>query len=499
MQTTIRFHMNHDEANLAHNTDEQVRSRESHIRADPKCGHVIENWCLNYSSAEEAVADILAEDLDAYNKKQKRKSRCMTMEQYLQSVKDDRRGKGHKVKCKKADGTTGYRREKREQKRLLYETIVSCGNTSFEYDKFGKIRYDSKRKHIRPQEVPYEVNYAVARRYYETFEKRNPNFRLVSCAWHNDEGFYNKYGVWEYGIAHAQLCFVPIGTGYKQGMSRQVSIGHALANMGYADTYEEHVDDNGEAQSVWVCAYTLWERDEAAYLEQLLQEEYSKYCKKHRLYAKRHGRLEIIHPVKGRKAESLAPREYSENQRIKEENAEATAELSEKCDEISTLVRIIDKVNNNPFSKNKGRHYLTDDGINCLNQLYGDISELKSDCIAGKGYLMKAKKEYEAAEKLRQDEEQLIKEQGEASVAQEVAAHKKALEEELEKYKIDWVGKNKKHIKLMRDCIEFLSGKGYNEAISEFKKITVDKRAKAAAQSIDTEKSEEDFTINHER
>lgn len=236
MQTTIRFHMNPNEANLEHNMNEDVRSREKHVRANPKEGHVIEKWCQNYSSPEEAIADILAKDLEDFNNKV-RKSRQKTMEQYIQSVKDDKRGNGHKVRYKKSDGTYGYKIEKRDEKRLAYEVVFSCGNTSFEYDGFGKVRYDSKKRLIRPQEVPYEVNYAVCKRYFETFEERNPNFKILNCVWHNDEGFYNKHNIWEYGTLHSQLIFVPIGTGYKQSLARQVSIGRALENMGYKDTY----------------------------------------------------------------------------------------------------------------------------------------------------------------------------------------------------------------------------------------------------------------------
>lgn len=100
MQTTVRFHMNTGETNLSHNTNENVRAKEKHVKADPKTGHVMEKWCVNYSSAEEAIADILAKDLEAYNKKT-RKSRQMTMDKYIQSVKDDKRGYGHKVRYKK--------------------------------------------------------------------------------------------------------------------------------------------------------------------------------------------------------------------------------------------------------------------------------------------------------------------------------------------------------------------------------------------------------------
>ena len=118
MQTTVRFHMNTGESNLAHNTNENVRAKEKHVKVDPKTGHVMEKWCVNYSSAEEAIADILAKDLEAYNKKT-RKSRQMTMDKYIQSVKDDKRGYVHKVRYKKATVHTAIRLKK-ERKNVFH-------------------------------------------------------------------------------------------------------------------------------------------------------------------------------------------------------------------------------------------------------------------------------------------------------------------------------------------------------------------------------------------
>ncbi|MCM1329887.1 MAG: hypothetical protein NC253_10655 [Ruminococcus sp.] len=109
MQSTVRFHMNPDEVNLAHNTDEKVRAREKHV--------------------------------------------------------------------------------KREHKRLAYEIVTSCDNISCEKGADGTVRYDKNNRRIRPQEVHYGANYAVNKRYYETFEERNPDFKIMSFAWHSDEDF----------------------------------------------------------------------------------------------------------------------------------------------------------------------------------------------------------------------------------------------------------------------------------------------------------------------
>lgn len=415
MQTTVRCHMNPNETNLAHNTDEKVRAKEDHIKADPETGHTTEKWCINYCSEKEAVATIFAEDLKNYNKKT-RKSRQMTMKQYIQKVKDDKRGKGHKVRHKNNDGTYGYTIEKREEKRLSYELVFSCGNTSCEHDKFGRVRY-RKGRHVRPQELPPEVNYAACKRYFETFEERNQNFKIISCVWHNEEGFFNRLKFWEYAIAHAHLVFLPIGTGYKQGMERQVSIGRALENMGYVDTYEDYVDENGETQSRWVCAYTLWERAEAEYLEQLLQEEYEKYCKKHKAYAMTHGKLEIIHPVKGRNVDSLSPKEYAEKRRLEEEIAELSGQAEVYKETLSELADKAVIPKKNIFKKSK-KIILSEDELAALKNNADVVKEMEFNKISGIGYSQKAKKEWEAAEeehnavkKLYQNEEQHIRQQ----------------------------------------------------------------------------------------
>ena len=78
-----------------------------------------------------------------------------------------------------------------------YESIVQIGN--------------SKKQ---PSE---DVSKAILKRYFDTFEKRNPNLKLMECHYHADEA-----------TPHIHLDFVPVATGYKQGLDVQNGFDKAL-------------------------------------------------------------------------------------------------------------------------------------------------------------------------------------------------------------------------------------------------------------------------------
>lgn len=442
MKSTVRFHMNPNEANLAHNSNENVRAKEPNTKADPKTGHVIEKWCCNYASAEEAIADILHDDLETYNKKV-RKSRRMTMEQYIQKVKSDKRGYGHKVRYKKDDSSYGYKIEKREEKRILHEVVVSCGNVFGTYDAFGKTKYDKSKKIIKPYEVPYEVNYAVCKRYYETFEKRNPNFKIVSWYWHNDEGFLNKFKIWEYGTPHGQGTFIAVATGYKQGLEKHISTGRALENMGFKDTYEYVFDENGNQKMERVCAYTHWERAETEYLEQLFHEEYEKYCKKHKFYAKTHGELEIIHPVRGKSLASLSTKEFSDKKRQDEQIADFNAEFDERKKAFSEFVDkvVLPKKVIFNFFNNTDTITLNKNEYEALLKIGEMIDKMEFSRISSSDNLKKSQEEFESAEKTNQNakilydnEDKFIQQQAAAIAANMLREYEEETEHKKEEY-----------------------------------------------------------------
>ena len=88
MKTTVTIHANKGEISYAHNyRDEQICRHEPHI--DPDGVHEI--WVQK--SMNEVYDECFKDALEEYNAKQKRKDRRMTMEQYIESVKNDKRGR----------------------------------------------------------------------------------------------------------------------------------------------------------------------------------------------------------------------------------------------------------------------------------------------------------------------------------------------------------------------------------------------------------------------
>ena len=78
-----------------------------------------------------------------------------------------------------------------------YETIVQIGNQENQPD--------------------LETSKAILKEYLDTFQERNPNLRLMECHFHGDEA-----------TPHIHLDFVPVATGYKQGMDIQNGFDKAL-------------------------------------------------------------------------------------------------------------------------------------------------------------------------------------------------------------------------------------------------------------------------------
>ncbi len=62
--------------------------------------------------------------------------------------------------------------------------------------------------------------------YIPPFEERNPSFKVVYAAIHNDE--------W-HGTPHIHIDYVPVGSGYNKGPEKQVGFERALADMGFTN------------------------------------------------------------------------------------------------------------------------------------------------------------------------------------------------------------------------------------------------------------------------
>lgn len=88
------------------------------------------------------------------------------------------------------------------------------------------------------------------------FKKMYPNFRVVSAVIHMDEC-----------TPHLHIAFIPVGTGYKNGMKHQCSLTKALDNMGYKNRTEE-VD----GKKVRVLALTEWQNNVKDVMTDIMEE-----------------------------------------------------------------------------------------------------------------------------------------------------------------------------------------------------------------------------------
>lgn len=87
----------------------------------------------------------------------------------------------------------------------------------------------------------------VLEKWFEKFEERNPNLKVYNAVIHNDEA-----------SPHMHLNFVPVATGYKRGMDKQVSFDKAIIQQDHTLNKERPFED--------------WRNKEVLLLEQMLKE-----------------------------------------------------------------------------------------------------------------------------------------------------------------------------------------------------------------------------------
>jgi hypothetical protein len=152
---------------------------------------------------KDAYKEIFGDAVKEYNAKQKRSDR--KIKDYYQKIKDDK------------------------QKNLVYECIVQIGDAS-----------DTGINSPKEREALL--------RYAKSWEKRNPNLKLVGCYLHADESE---------GTTHLHIDYIPVSTINKRGMSIQNSFEKALNEQGFTSE-----NANRTAQM-------KWERHEREVLENI--------------------------------------------------------------------------------------------------------------------------------------------------------------------------------------------------------------------------------------
>ena len=154
-------------------------------------------------------SELFSDSIMRYNAKQKRADRKIKdSNEYLKRVQkewDDYYKKGIWEKGEFVRPFNDYNdalehlnyNKGRNPRSPYYETIVQIGNQENQPD--------------------FETSKAILKEYLETFQERNPNLRLMECHFHGDEA-----------TPHIHLDFVPVATGYKQGMDVQNGFDKAL-------------------------------------------------------------------------------------------------------------------------------------------------------------------------------------------------------------------------------------------------------------------------------
>ncbi len=231
MESTVTVHWNPGEVAEDHiERLEELCSHEPHIDFYNEQGDSSHEIWLHHEMEE--IYEIEFQDaVDEYNANQKRADRKMTMQDYMKSVENDNRGK---AQTKRVNGKRVVNEDAtRQGKQLCYEITVKCGNTYRAKDENGRTVYDENNHHVRPEELPRDLQKIILKRYADSFQDENPNLRLKDICYHADEGFINKRQVWEYSEDHLHMTFVPVAEGFKRGLSKQNSMNKAMLAMGF--------------------------------------------------------------------------------------------------------------------------------------------------------------------------------------------------------------------------------------------------------------------------
>lgn len=319
MKSTVTVHWNKGGIAKEHNQrNEELCKHEEHIDLYNEHG---DSWheTIFRQDLTDAYTEIFGDAIDVYNAKQTRKDRMKSVESYIDEVQNDNRGKRQ---TKRVNGKRVIDEQARRGKQSEYEITVKVGNTERERDEYGRTVYDADGHHIRPEELPRELQADILREYCETFQTANPNFKVVSMELHADEGFYNAQGAWEYDVLHPHITFVPWSDGFKSGLSRQCSMNKALEAMGCGGTD----------------GYDQWAKKEQERLEAITLEHYKAYCLDHPDFVREHGELEIYHPVTDKLRQGDMDKEqYAREQELKDQQG-AVAHYAETVEKASNAV-----------------------------------------------------------------------------------------------------------------------------------------------------------------
>ena len=183
MGVTISTHNGSAVAREHNIRNPKVVSKEAHIKPNGK----FEIW--HDEKPRDAYNRLFGQALEEYNNKQKRSDR--KIRDYYNHICNDK------------------------MKHPVYEMIIAVGS--------------------RNNTVDEETGYSVLRAFYNGWKQRNPNLELIGAYYHADED----------GVPHIHIDYVPVATGYVNGMTTQSALVKALGQQGF------HKEGKATAQIKW--------------------------------------------------------------------------------------------------------------------------------------------------------------------------------------------------------------------------------------------------------
>lgn len=202
MEQFSASHTTSRNSSLPHN-----RREENYTGKNVDRNGIHEQWFRK--EIEDLYSEIFSDSIERYNAKQKRADRKIKdSNEYLDKIRNEwdeyyKKGiweNGEFVRpFNDYDDALNHLNfnKGRNPRSAYYESIVQIGNQENQPD--------------------FETSKAILKEYLDTFQERNPNLRLLECHFHGDEA-----------TPHIHLDFVPVATGYKQGLDVQNGFDKAL-------------------------------------------------------------------------------------------------------------------------------------------------------------------------------------------------------------------------------------------------------------------------------
>lgn len=280
----------------------QYHNRREYDKCGKECPEHIdrnrfsENIIIVDKDLQGAYKEFFGDALERYNSKQTRADR--KIDDYLDHIKKSKNGE-----------------------KPFYEDILQ----------WGKMEDFQKNPELRETAKKCLVEYA------KTFEKRNPNLKLIGAYIHMDEA-----------SPHMHLDYVPVAHGYKRGLDTRNGLDKAMKEMGYSPSQENRKNN----------ATSLWRQNERTYFKEI--------CLAHG--------LEVDKEVKSR-GKSFSPEEYKT---IKDEiKGEALAEALEEKTQLEAENKALEDRNEQMYLAHSEEVAKLDEELQSLKGEVKKAEELK--------------------------------------------------------------------------------------------------------------------------